>query len=137
MALKLADPRYPTSVMYCQEEAASTPTPVAISARPRSRGTCGRISRNPGTSISWRRWKNCTIVKPKPISEIAVRIHAMNVRSIASRVRIQAKWLLTLGSAGKRAADILNLAAPAAPNENKKNIRIGQSDHWLLVQRRI
>jgi hypothetical protein len=37
------------------------------------------------------RWKNWTIVKPKPISETAVRIHDIIVRSREARVRSQAK----------------------------------------------
>ena len=39
------------------------------------------------------RSKNWTIAKPKPISETAVRIHDIIVRSTLSRVRSQAKWL--------------------------------------------
>jgi hypothetical protein len=37
------------------------------------------------------RSKNCTIVKPKPISETAVRTHDMSVRSTLRRVRSQEK----------------------------------------------
>jgi hypothetical protein len=39
------------------------------------------------------RSKNWTIAKPKPISDTAVRSHAIIVRSRARRVRSQAKWL--------------------------------------------
>ncbi len=36
-------------------------------------------------------WKNWTIAKPNPISETAVRMYAIIVRSTASRVRSQRK----------------------------------------------
>ena len=49
----------------------------------------GRLA--PGRSD--RRSKNWTIVKPKPISETAVRIHDIKVRSTLNRVRSQPKWV--------------------------------------------
>jgi hypothetical protein len=39
----------------------------------------------------FKRSKNCTIVKPKPISAVAVRIQDMSVRSVLIRVRSQEK----------------------------------------------
>jgi hypothetical protein len=39
------------------------------------------------------RSKNWTIVKPKPMSDIAVRTHDIKVRSRLMRVRIHEKWL--------------------------------------------
>jgi hypothetical protein len=53
------------------------------------------------------RSKNWTIANPNPISETAVRIHDIMVRSTLSRVRSQPKWVsaVTLTS---------NLSAPAA-----------------------
>src|SRR5439155_25483819 len=41
---------------------------------------------------SFKRSKNCTMVKPKPIRAIAVRTQAMSVRSMLRRVRIHEKW---------------------------------------------
>src|SRR5580704_19671598 len=43
--------------------------------------------------MSCMRSKNWTIAKPKPISDTAVRIHDIIVRSRLRRVRIQLKWL--------------------------------------------
>jgi hypothetical protein len=41
--------------------------------------------------MAFRRSKNWKIVKPNPIADIAVRAHAICVRSKARRVRNQAK----------------------------------------------
>ena len=41
--------------------------------------------------VCWMRAKNWTIVKPKPISAVAVRTHDIIVRSMLSRVRSQEK----------------------------------------------
>src|SRR5262249_29914349 len=45
----------------------------------------------------WKRSKNCTIVKPKPISATEVRTHDIIVRSRLKRVRIHEKWLSDVG----------------------------------------
>ena len=67
----------------------------------------GLTGRSGAPGIVENRWKNCTMVKPKLISETAVRIQAMNVRSRAWRVLNQAKWLLADASIGKR-CELLN-----------------------------
>ena len=53
----------------------------------------GRLSRNAGAvpAIAWRCSKNCTIVKPKPISDTDVRTHDISVRSTLKRVRSHPK----------------------------------------------
>ena len=40
-----------------------------------------------GTAKSDDHWKNLKMVKPNAINDVLVRIHAINVRSLASRVR--------------------------------------------------
>src|ERR1700722_3690543 len=61
-----------------------------MSARPRYCAARGKLAgASPG--ICCRRTKTWTMAKPKPISETAVRIHDIIVRSTLARVRSQAK----------------------------------------------
>src|ERR1700750_1786627 len=58
------------------------------------------------------RSKNCTIAKPKPISETAVRIQDIIVRSTLSRVRSQPKCVSAVTLTSNRSADATILVSP-------------------------
>src|SRR6185312_11944891 len=63
------------------------------------------------------RTKNCSIAKPKPIRETAVRSHDIIVRSTLSRVRIQPKWVSAVTRTSSRGLPISGSACdmPASP----------------------
>ena len=71
-------------------------SPMTISTIPTIHGlTTGRAR----LSDSARYWKNVKMVNPKAISDVLVRIQAINVRSLASRVRCTASRVDTSSSA--------------------------------------
>src|SRR5262245_29303964 len=97
-----------------------------MSVSPRYRGACGR-SAGATPSAEWSRSKNCTIVKPNPISATEVRTHDIIVRSRLRRVRIHAKWLseVTLTSSP---CGCITLSAIIVPFEFRRtSVRLAQS----------
>src|SRR6185503_13626316 len=116
---------------YCQLEIPRARMPTPIRARPRIRGAPGLKGRIPGLSVWAKRWKNCTMVKPKLISETAVRIQAMKVRSSASRVFSQAKWLPAVAWVEKRSSEeAVKKDRPRYRREARRQRTVGLAENF-------
>jgi hypothetical protein len=81
----------------------TAPEAKAISEARASSGSSVRAQgyRDPRLAMpskALKRWKNCKIVKPKPISATAVRTQDIIVRSTLSRVRIHQKMAVGGGT---------------------------------------